>query len=208
MPVSRRLLPPFLCLHQRLTSPHCIHADYVLSDTTRRSEYDAFRRASGFSNSSSSVPPGGFDTDPEKEQQDSFHFFRSFFSNAQHGGTPFGAAAGAGSSSSSSTSGEQGAGAQPQANYVFSDVFEELLRPEVHRVAPVWKWVGSASGAGLGFILANIPGAIGGAVLGNRLGAIRDAKGKSVGEVFINVGSDQKAEVLKALASKVLGSLG
>lgn len=78
----------------------------------------------------------------------------------------------------------------------------------MQRVAPIWKWVGSASGAGLGFILANVPGAIGGAVLGNRLGAIRDAKGKSVGEVFINLGASQRADVLKALAMKVLGSMG
>ncbi|KAK0570236.1 Meiotic Sister-Chromatid recombination aldehyde dehydrogenase [Tilletia horrida] len=112
------------------------------------------------------------------------NFFRSFFSGG-------------------ATHGEQ-----PQADGVFGGVFEELLRPEVHRVAPVWKWVGSASGAGLGFILGNVPGAIGGAVLGNRLGAVRDAKGKSVAEVFINLSSSQKAEVLKALAAKVLGSMG
>lgn len=83
-----------------------------------------------------------------------------------------------------------------------------MLRPEVHRVVPLWKWIGSASGAGLGFIVANIPGAIGGAVLGNRLGAIRDAKGKSVGAVFMSLNQGQRAEVLKGLAAKVLGSLG
>ncbi|PWN19774.1 DnaJ-domain-containing protein [Microstroma glucosiphilum] len=90
----------------------------------------------------------------------------------------------------------------------FNDVFAELLRPEVQRVVPIWKWVGSASGAGLGFILANIPGAIGGAVVGNRIGAIRDAKGKSVGAVFMNLSAGDRAAVLKALAVKVLGSLG
>ena len=34
-----------------------------------------------------------------------------------------------------------------------------------------------------------------GAYAGNRLGAIRDAKGKSVAAVFSQLGGDQKAEV-------------
>ncbi len=34
-----------------------------------------------------------------------------------------------------------------------------------------------------------------GAVAGNRLGAIRDAKGKSVAAVFNDLGAPQKAEV-------------
>lgn len=51
------------------------------------------------------------------------------------------------------------------------------------------------SGAGLGFIVANIPGLMVGAVAGNRLGAIRDAKGKSVAAVFGELGGDQKAQV-------------
>ena len=58
------------------------------------------------------------------------------------------------------------------------------------------------------FSQGNIPGLIGGAVVGNRLGAIRDAKGKSVGQVFMNLGANQRAEVLKALAMKVLGAVG
>jgi len=53
----------------------------------------------------------------------------------------------------------------------------------------------------------NLTGLIGGAVIGNRLGAIRDAKGKSVAQVFMNLGASQRAEVLKALAMKVLGSV-
>ncbi|KAK0560293.1 hypothetical protein OC844_003855 [Tilletia horrida] len=148
-------------------------AYYVLSDPSRRAEYDSVRRSQPSASSS-------FGDDP----QASANFFRSFFS------------------------GGETHGAQPEPEGVFGGVFEELLRPEVHRVAPVWKWVGSASGASLGFIMGNIPGAIGGAVLGNRLGAIRDAKGKSVAEVFVNLSSSQKAEILKALAAKVLGSMG
>lgn len=62
-------------------------------------------------------------------------------------------------------------------------------------------------GAGLGFIIANIPGALMGGYAGNRLGAIRDAKGKSVMAVFNQLAADQKADILKSLAFKVLGSI-
>jgi hypothetical protein len=71
----------------------------------------------------------------------------------------------------------------------------QLLRPEVERHLPVWTWLGAACGAGLGFITANMPGLVVGAYAGNRLGAIRDAKGKSVAAVFAELGAAQKAEV-------------
>jgi len=48
---------------------------------------------------------------------------------------------------------------------------------------------------GLGFIVANLPGLMIGAYAGNRIGAIRDAKGKSVAAVFSQLGGSQKAEV-------------
>jgi hypothetical protein len=106
-------------------------------------------------------------------------------------------------------------GQRPNADRVFSDVFEDvcppltycnlrtrhahylhqLLRPEVERHLPLWAWLGTACGAGLGFITANVPGLVVGACAGNRLGAIRDAKGKSVAAVFGELGSAQKAEV-------------
>ena len=47
-----------------------------------------------------------------------------------------------------------------------------------------WSLVGGLSGGAMGFIVANFPGAVAGAVAGNRLGAVRDAKGKSVYQVF------------------------
>jgi len=97
-------------------------------------------------------------------------------------------------------------GAQPNPDHVFTDVFDELLRPEVDRHAHWWSWIGAICGAGLGFIIANLPGLMVGAVAGNRLGAVRDAKGKAVAAVFNDLGGQQKAEVLRALASKVLGS--
>jgi hypothetical protein len=70
-------------------------------------------------------------------------------------------------------------------------VFEEMLReegmadPATNRPTnKFWSVVGGLSGGALGFIMANVPGLIGGAVAGNRLGAVRDAKGKSVYSVF------------------------
>ena len=47
-----------------------------------------------------------------------------------------------------------------------------------------WRVVGGLSGGAMVFIIANFPGAIAGAVAGNRLGAVRDARGKSVYSVF------------------------
>lgn len=71
----------------------------------------------------------------------------------------------------------------------------QLLRPEVERHLPMWTWLGAACGAGLGYITANVPGLVMGAYAGNRLGAVRDAKGKSVAAVFAELGGAQKAEV-------------
>ncbi|CAE6423466.1 hypothetical protein RSOLAG1IB_02786 [Rhizoctonia solani AG-1 IB] len=96
---------------------------------------------------------------------------------------------------------------RPDAEGVFGDVFEDLLRPEVEKQASWWTYLGAASGAGLGFIIANIPGLVVGGYAGNRLGAIRDAKGKPVAAVFAQLGGSQKAEILKILAIKVLGSI-
>ena len=72
---------------------------------------------------------------------------------------------------------------------------------------PVWRTTGTVSGAALGYIIGNIPGAIGGAVVGHSLGAVRDAKGRAVSEVFLSLTLSARANVLRALASKVLESL-
>ncbi|GAA5957458.1 hypothetical protein JCM3765_001149 [Sporobolomyces pararoseus] len=97
---------------------------------------------------------------------------------------------------------------RPDAEHVFADTFEDLLRPEVHRVVPLWTWTGAVAGAALGFIAGNIAGATIGGFAGSRLGKIRDAKGKAVYQVFTELGADQKAEILKALAMKVFGMSG
>lgn len=94
--------------------------DYVLSNAERRAEYDSLRASRG--------SYAFTDGEEEKEQTSSASFFSSFFS---------GAGAAAGSSAGAGAGAQQGG--QPQATGVFADVFEEMLRPEVHRVAPIWK---------------------------------------------------------------------
>lgn len=188
---------------QRYTQKFQTLADayYVLSDTDRRREYDQLR---GSRPSSNSFFGGSYDDDEdaasefsEKEQNYSANFFQSFFPGAFK------------QEDNNETEADQDharrAGSnQPEADGVFANVFEELLRPEVHRVAPVWKWVGGASGTALGFIVGNIPGALAGAFAGSQLGRIRDAKGKSVAEVFMSLGASQRAEVLTRLLQRVL----
>lgn len=51
-----------------------------------------------------------------------------------------------------------------------------------------------------------MPGLALGAVAGNRLGAIRDAKGKSVAAVFNDLGGQQKAEVSQIHKSDIFVS--
>ncbi|KAJ6504365.1 DnaJ domain-containing protein [Mycena vulgaris] len=152
-------------------------AYYVLSDVTRRREYDALYTSR--TRADRTEDPGS--------SSSFFTQFSSMFGGAGAAPAP-------------------NAGERPDAEGVFADVFEELLRPEVERHAPWWSYLGAVAGAGLGFIIANFPGLMLGAVAGNRLGAVRDAKGKSVAAVFGELGGNQKAEILRALAMKVLGS--
>ncbi|KAK4057643.1 hypothetical protein OIO90_001290 [Microbotryomycetes sp. JL221] len=183
-------------------------AFYTLSDTGRRGAYDRLRESQP-SASRSSAPDAS---------SSYFNFFtRGFGNNDQTPPSP-------GSDDFE----------QPDPEHVFGSVFEELLRPEVQRHAPLWTWLGAASGAALGFIAGNIPGAAVGGFAGSRLGAVRDAKGKAVYQVFKasspffvlplcfsffstrqltrspiqDLGADQKAEVLKGLAAKVFGMTG
>ncbi|KAF8332405.1 DnaJ-domain-containing protein [Cantharellus anzutake] len=188
-------------------------AYYVLSSPQRRKEYDALLRSRGYSSSKSgganqnsgadagtgAGPFPFFTTDPAASAA-FFEQFKSFF-------TPRAEQA---SSSASNPAGMDAEGEfrRPDPESVFGDVFEELLRPEVERRVSWWSYLGALSGGTLGYILGNIPGAIAGSVAGNRLGAIRDAKGKPVISVFAQLGGSQKAEILKVLAFKVLGSIG
>ncbi|KAK8866149.1 hypothetical protein IAR55_001300 [Kwoniella newhampshirensis] len=184
-------------------------AYYVLSDPARRAEYDSLFR---------SRPQSEFTEDNASEfeqEQASGNFFANFaqyFQQQQQNANATGTGNAPGAEKSeragSSFGGGPGAGTRPDAHGVFGDVFEEMLAPEVAHVRPWWSWVGGASGAAIGYIVANIPGAVAGGFAGNRLGAVRDAKGRAVGEVFKDLGGTQKAEILRALAFKVLGSMG
>ncbi|KAF8446098.1 DnaJ domain-containing protein [Boletus edulis BED1] len=155
-------------------------AYYVLSDPIRRKEYDSLYSSKSQTDKSA---------DP-KASSNFFHQFASMFGNAGTG----------------NTSRDNGHEQRPDAQNVFADVFDELLRPEVERHTPWWSYLGTVCGGGVGFIVANVPGLVLGAFTGNRIGAVRDAKGKSVAAVFGELGATQKAEILRALAMKVLGS--
>ncbi|KAF4163304.1 hypothetical protein CNMCM6936_000931 [Aspergillus lentulus] len=155
-------------------------AYYTLSDQTRRREYDALRAAEAYEEPAEEVPRGG-------------------------GGFPW-SAFGFGTTTDS----------EQRASEQFGSVFEEMLREEglaedtdadgQRRTRPTsrfWSVVGGISGGALGFIVANTPGALAGAVAGNRLGAVRDAKGKSVYEVFLELPQSERARLLSELAAKV-----
>ncbi|KAL4064953.1 DnaJ domain-containing protein [Scleroderma yunnanense] len=175
-----RLAKPTDAERKAATEKFQVVADayYVLSDPVRRRHYDSLYASKSYGDKSN---------DPKA----SANFFTGF---ANMFGT-------AGSANGTPSNGER-----PNAENVFADVFDELLRPEVERYAPWWSYLGAACGGGLGFIAANIPGLMLGAFAGNRLGAIRDAKGKSVAVVFSELGTEQKFQILRALAVKVLGS--
>jgi hypothetical protein len=94
-------------------------------------------------------------------------------------------------------------------NEQFADVFEEMLREEGMAegggkpTGKFWSMVGGLSGGAMGFIVANFPGMLAGAVAGNRLGSIRDARGQSVYSVFQQLPQGDKARLLSQLAAKV-----
>jgi hypothetical protein len=96
------------------------------------------------------------------------------------------------------------------SNEQFGSVFEEMLREEgmaegesATPTGKFWSLVGGLSGGAMGFIMANFPGMVAGAVAGNRLGAVRDARGKSVYSVFKELPQADKARLLSDLAAKV-----
>ncbi|KAH6660631.1 DnaJ domain-containing protein [Truncatella angustata] len=98
---------------------------------------------------------------------------------------------------------------QEKEDQQFGDVFEEMLREEGmaeqnnRPTGKFWSMAGGLSGGVLGFILANFPGLLAGAAAGNRLGAVRDARGKSVYSVFQELPQAERATLLSQLAAKI-----
>lgn len=167
-------------------------AYYTLSDPARRREYDNARRYAGAGYGSAPDPAESFDDDEEIPAA----------GGAAPGGFPW-----------SSFFGSKKPTAQEEATFSdeqFGNVFEEMLREEgmaegreARPTSKFWSIVGGLSGGAMGFIVANFPGAVAGAVAGNRLGAVRDAKGKSVYAVFQELPQGDKAKMLSDLAAKV-----
>lgn len=163
-------------------------AYFTLSDSTRRREYDSQRRLyggggrgnSGFTSSSPADDPfaEAEETEPAPNQS-AYSWAWNYFTG----------------NSGQQQQQQEGNARQDAESEQFGDVFEEMLREEGlanqngTANGRFWGLLGGASGASLGFIVANVPGLVAGAVAGNRLGAIRDAKGKSVYSVFQVSGS-------------------
>ncbi|ROV94619.1 hypothetical protein VPNG_09180 [Cytospora leucostoma] len=185
-------------------------AYFTLSDTGRRREYDSQRRLfggggfGGFGGGRDSppTPPAGADPFAEADEpqsasnQSAYSWAWNFFT-------------GGNKQQQQQQQQQQGNARQNAENEQFGDVFEEMLREEGladnngTANSRFWGLLGGASGASLGFIVANVPGLVAGAVAGNRLGAIRDAKGKSVYDVFQELPQSDRAKLLSQLAAKV-----
>lgn len=167
-------------------------AYYTLSDPSRRRDYDSARTYHGFGEGASTASTA-FDSDEDIPDP-----------GPSTGGFPW-SSFGFGGSGKAKTKAEE----QKFENEQFGDVFEEMLREEGmadRGGAPTglfWSVVGGLSGAAMGFIVANFPGMVAGAVAGNRLGAVRDAKGKSVYEVYQSLDQTTRMQLLSKLAAKV-----
>ena len=135
------------------------------------------------------------ETVPPQGQQGANNFYSwawNFFTNQQNGQQ------------------QQHPNRQEAQDEQFGNVFEEMLREEgmaeegTNRpTSKFWSILGAASGGVMGFIVANVPGLVAGAVAGNRLGAVRDARGKSVYAVFQELPLDDRSRLLAQLASRV-----
>ncbi|KAK5624418.1 hypothetical protein RRF57_000134 [Xylaria bambusicola] len=186
-------------------------AYYTLSDSTRRRDYDAQRRLFGGtkpkpsrpSGAANANPPGTFTADYEE-----FDFNEEIPRGGANANKFYSWAWNHFTGNKGDANTEQARQATEDAQ--FADVFEEMLREEGMDEAQqqqgkgkFWSLAGGAAGGVLGFIAANFPGAIAGMVAGNRFGAIRDAKGKSVYEVFQELPQTDRARLLAQLATRV-----
>ncbi|KAF1971504.1 DnaJ-domain-containing protein [Bimuria novae-zelandiae CBS 107.79] len=174
-------------------------AYYTLSDPTRRRDYDTARSYHAFGTAPDPATPD-FDEDVPRDGNANANFGGFFASGFPWSAFGFGSAPGGTTEESHNHF----------SNAQFGTAFEEMLREqgmaEGADAAPTgkfWAMLGGASGAAMGFIVANFPGMVAGAVAGNRLGAVRDARGKSVYSVFQELPQADKARLLSDLAAKV-----
>ncbi|EOA80903.1 uncharacterized protein SETTUDRAFT_100729, partial [Exserohilum turcica Et28A] len=183
-------------------------AYYTLSDPTRRRDYDATRTYNSFTGTTA-TPDADFDEEIPNNAD-----------TAGNGGAAGGGGGGfaQGFPWSAFGFGSAPAGTTEESHNRFSEeqfggIFEEMLREEgmadseAHPTGKFWSLVGGLSGGAMGFIVANFPGLVAGAVAGNRLGAVRDAKGKSVYTVFQEMPQADKARLLSSLAAKVFANV-
>jgi len=178
-------------------------AYFTLSDPTRRRDYDSARRFHGFGAGGAGAG-AGTSTEWEEEEIPSAGPQQGAGANAPGGWGSFPwSSFGFGAKTNSEEERQRAEDAQ------FGDVFEEMLREEGmaeeggRPTGKFWSIVGGLSGGAMGFIIANFPGMLAGAVAGNRLGAVRDAKGKSVYQVFQELPQGDRSRLLSQLAAKV-----
>ncbi|KAF1996075.1 DnaJ-domain-containing protein [Amniculicola lignicola CBS 123094] len=172
-------------------------AYYTLSDPTRRRDYDSTRMYGGFTGSTA-TPDSEFEEEVPPRAAGGG-------GTGSGGGFPW-SAFGFGSAPAGNTEESH----SRFSNEQFGSVFEEMLREEGmaegDRATPTgkfWSIIGGLSGGAMGFIVANFPGMVAGAVAGNRMGAVRDAKGKSVYSVFLELPQGDRARLLSEMAAKV-----
>jgi len=176
-------------------------AYYTLSDATRRRDYDEARSFQGTADPSDWEDEDADEEIPRSKQKQA---------GSKGGGSSWANMFGFGGGASGPTQEEQTANAQ------FSSAFEEMMaedatreeelnEEEPNRRVPRWFWriVGGGAGVALGFIVGDFVGAATGGIIGSKAGAIRDAKGKSVYQVFQSLDQDKKAKILTELAAKL-----
>ncbi|KAL9528392.1 hypothetical protein SMMN14_07846 [Sphaerulina musiva] len=195
-------------------------AYYTLSDATRRRDYDTTRTnfygfgGGGGGGASSNTRQSRQNAQNHQNTPGGFGFDEEEIPRPEEGanGGSSGAAAGGFFNMFGNMFGGQAkteGDANRFSNEQFGSVFEEMMRDndmadsENRPTKTFWSIVGGVSGGAMGFIVGNFPGAIAGAVAGNRLGAVRDKRGKSVYSVFQELDQPEKMRLLSELAQKV-----
>ncbi|KAJ3269365.1 hypothetical protein HDV01_001479 [Terramyces sp. JEL0728] len=87
---------------------------------------------------------------------------------------------------------------------IFSEMFNDLMVPEVPNPSYFWQPIGSVAGVMLGFIVLNVPGAVIGGYYGNKAGKVRDMKGVSVYEAYTKLSHEKRHEIMGNLGKKFL----